>query len=42
MSQLFDVVGKILEEHCEQDSKAYHSSVIQVEEEGRNAILKHV
>ena len=42
MSQLINVVGKILEEHCEQDSKTYQSGVIQVEEEGRNAILKQV
>ena len=42
MSQSLNALGKMLMEHCEQDNKAYQSDVVQVEEEGRNIIAKHV
>lgn len=42
MSQMINMVGEILKQHCEQENYNYQNDVQQTEEESRNIITKHV
>lgn len=42
MSHSISKVGQLLNDHCEESSKAYQSSVMKAEEESRKTITKEV